>query len=34
LSDGNFDDDMQKVYRFFSKITAKYPENVVFPKDM
>jgi 1-acyl-sn-glycerol-3-phosphate acyltransferase len=34
LSDGNFDDDMQKVYRFFSKITAKYPENVVFPKEM
>jgi 1-acyl-sn-glycerol-3-phosphate acyltransferase len=34
LSDGNFDDEMQKVYRFFSTITAKYPENVVFPKDM
>jgi hypothetical protein len=34
LSDGNFDDEMQKVYRFFSTITAKYPENVVFPKDI
>jgi 1-acyl-sn-glycerol-3-phosphate acyltransferase len=34
LSEGNFDDDMLKVYRFFSTITAKYPENVVFPKDM
>jgi 1-acyl-sn-glycerol-3-phosphate acyltransferase len=34
LSEGNFDDDMLKVYRFFSTITAKYPENVVFPNDM
>jgi 1-acyl-sn-glycerol-3-phosphate acyltransferase len=34
LSQGNFDDDMQKVYRFFSTITAKYPKNVVFPKDI
>jgi hypothetical protein len=25
---------MQKVYRFFSTITAKYPKNVGFPKDM
>lgn len=34
LSQGNFDDDMQKVYGFFSTITAKYPKNVIFPKDM
>ena len=34
LSEGNFDDDMLKVYRFFSTITAKYPENVVFPNDL
>jgi 1-acyl-sn-glycerol-3-phosphate acyltransferase len=34
LSEGNFDEDMQKVYRFYSTITAKYPENVVYPTDM
>jgi len=34
LSEGDFEDDMQKVYRFYSTVTAKYPENVVYPKDM
>lgn len=34
LSEGNFEEDMQKVYSFYSTITAKYPENVVYPKNM
>jgi len=34
LSEGKFDEDMQKVYRFFATVPAKYPDSVVFPKDL
>ena len=31
FSEGDFDEDMLQVYEFYSKIPAKYPDNVVFP---
>jgi 1-acyl-sn-glycerol-3-phosphate acyltransferase len=34
LSEGDFEEDMKKVYQFFSTVVAKYPENVVFPKNI
>ena len=32
VSAGDFDADMQEVYRFFGTVTAKYPKNVVLAK--
>jgi 1-acyl-sn-glycerol-3-phosphate acyltransferase len=34
FSDGNFDEAMLKVYGFYSKIPAKYPDKVVFPPSL
>lgn len=31
LSQGNFEQDMQKVYAFYETIPAKYPSKVIFP---
>jgi hypothetical protein len=31
LSQGNFDQDMQRVYAFYATIPAKYPNKVLFP---
>lgn len=33
-SEGDFENEMLKVYRFYASIPAKYPECVVFPKDL
>ncbi|WP_229333552.1 1-acyl-sn-glycerol-3-phosphate acyltransferase [Glaciecola sp. MH2013] len=34
VSEGNFDNDMHKVYTFYQPITAKHPNDVVYPQDI